>query len=1069
MQVTPNDIPDWYVVDTLSLAQYLTKNSSRSVIHIFARKVLLTADVSWLTEVSRYPLDLRIDCDTLYVLGNVTVDCSGSNTAMGWNALGMGNGEKGFPGGSILINAINIEYNDIDSRVTFLANGGIGGKGSDGFPGEFGEDAPPAPPGHLGEPGASGQYGRYGTNGGDGGDGGSITINLGNAPSIQTNLNSITISAKGGAPGAGGAGGKGGAGGAGGTGGAVGIGYGYPGGEGGFGGNGGNGGIGQPGGAAGAGSPGGVGGAGGTGNDGQGPNGLQGMMGQDGIPGVNGGTYGNAGTAKYTILSSAAILEQMLTDPIISGLRIRMHRLISAAVYNFYRGADIDMSTKLMWLKTLAADPTIDFQDVIIRIDVILKDLPLKMSVPTRKSRTISISSAIALLQSFQKIANDNNTQDNPIRGQLMQAHQQAYADRVNYLNSVRSNTTPIVNPKMTFVNSVNARLSAVIAKLQSIQQIAADPAEIELTEFIQELEKEFGIGGDGTSTSGSFAYEDVLADITGDLMLETEAVLFPEGTIATILLSAVFSISIVGLSGLLSGHNSAAEQEYQRAMQQWRYQLSQWEIMEASKQDEWNQMVQANQDQGDKETNVINARQQKEKDEDDLTKTRLKFGSKYIGVLDSWDPVEDGSGNNIATFDCVLLPEISDPLVLATYIAAAYVGFSFIVTVTLTDEVMQKLTPGNWYTMTAGPSGGTDTIDSYVKIVMLGNGTTIDLLWEMPVPYRTTMSEPEDAGKILSALLNQLLKIDQIPNKSSAPAQVSAPETTYSINNVIMQNVGQGACHTMWFNINGAQEMKFIHDVGYGSPKTVADLIGLTTQISTSKATICLSHWDRDHLRLGVLVGSYITTTNVFAGPAYGIMGPTLKSYVESIISAGKNANKVTLYIGGPYLPSFLHSSPYMSAVASFDQIVPLINAPTNVAFRVSQKAETSYDKNNIASISAVVSGAQTKLLLPGDCSYYYIPTDAKTALTHLEATHHGSTNSIMKSSGSGSGTLSDNDIPAYGSQNGCWLLSNGKGNSYHHSAANSCKFYNPKGWGTGGNTFETSTLDQSVSVTIK
>jgi hypothetical protein len=126
----------------------------------------------------------------------------------------------------------------------------------------------------------------------------------------------------------------------------------------------------------------------------------------------------------------------------------------------------------------------------------------------------------------------------------------------------------------------------------------------------------------------------------------------------------------------------------------------------------------------------------------------------------------------------------------------------------------------------------------------------------------------------------------------------------------------------------------------------------------------------------------------------------------------------------------------------------------PGNVHLALSEAPLTgTFDPNNKGAIIALVTGfapggTAVRLLMPGDCSYYYVPGAMKENLTHLLATHHGSTLSILTRAGRSGGTFGDNDIPQGPVTGGVVIYSYGFENRYHITAENSGPLYEQKNW---------------------
>ncbi|MQR00692.1 collagen-like triple helix repeat-containing protein [Glaciimonas soli] len=1022
-QITEGDIPTWYVADTVSLPQYLAKNPYRSVIRIFAREVILVDDTSWQAALGVSPIDLRIDCETIKIVGHVTVNFSGTDTALGWKSKISKVGDEGFTGGAISINAVRIDFDDNSSKLSVMANGGAGGNGAEGMFGFPGADIPPLQPGHPPLSGGPGGHGGDGGNGGKGGNGGSISIAVSSAEYKLGLEKQLLVQALGGTAG-----------------------------EGGKGGTLGKGGKGSP---ATSRFP--------CGEDGP-----------DGIPGNPGavGSSGNDGNAKVESLSFGALANCMLNDQVPNGLEIRMHRMITAAVLSSLKGSSNSLNTKLKWLQDLAAPSALNLPTVTTRIEETLASQKQYDSTPPRYQRKVSVSAAITLLQSLANIGNDDYQKINQLKAAIFNSSMKQGVTRQNDLNEIRQTlSSSIVDPKEVYKSGFSVRMQLAAKSLASQSKLNGI-ADIELDDLFKLMDKEYGIGADGMDADAGFLFGDVLGEF--DSLMATsisEMALGLEG-IAIIGGLAAFTIITVAFQMSLWGHNNAEEIAYQKALEQWVRDTKKWQLEEAKEKLTYQAIVEQNKAQGARELQLSLARSRQKAKEDTKTIVRNDFGRRYIGVLDSLDPVEDKPGNFIAVFDCLLCPLMTDTASLSAFIANAFLGFSFVITIPLTDNEIKGIVPGEWHKLEAKTIGsGTSSIDTYISGSNIGAGTTIGTVFELPARIAAEFLTPT-LEPVIGPLLDQLFQNIPVPVKQNDPIpKLRIPNVTIpSIDTVIVRNIGQGACHSLNATVGGNSKVFFWHDIGFGSPADSASMTILVGEIVKSEAAICLSHWDRDHYRLSTLALGRLLTSNTFLSPSYGIKGPTVERIVSAILLAGKNKGIPSLYLGGPTIPAFAQNSIGAWKGVDFAAVTVVAAAliPNNVVLSASTKSESSWDKNNNYSVAATISGANGfKILLPGDCSYSYIPIQQKANLSHLEATHHGSKWSLLKSSGAGVGTISDNDIPpTKAGQPAVLVLSNGKGNSYGHSAALIKPYYDPKNWNKS--ILETSTLQANISLDV-
>ena len=243
-------------------------------------------------------------------------------------------------------------------------------------------------------------------------------------------------------------------------------------------------------------------------------------------------------------------------------------------------------------------------------------------------------------------------------------------------------------------------------------------------------------------------------------------------------------------------------------------------------------------------------------------------------------------------------------------------------------------------------------------------------------------------------------------------------------VTEVLIANVYQASCNILY---DESHNIKLVFDFGYGSRAFVNPDISVSLHHSP---ILVLSHWDLDHYR-------YLATD---PGIAFGktMIVPTFGSVrgvtVRRVSRSARDLARVYHSFGRGNSTAYQVINP------------PNCNLPTNVALCMTQLPGpvNGYQKNNVGAITACIGDLQNQplLLMPGDASYSYVAPNQKVGLRHLVATHHGSTNSIVRDpNGVGS-------IPV--AQNGTLYFSYREGNFYGHSMTGASPLYLPRGWTT-------------------
>lgn len=1007
MAITVDDIPDWYVADTVDLAAYLTANSHRNTIRIFAREVTIAEDISWNADMTRIELDLRIDCHTLRVSGQRKIDLSGSHTALGWKAPTTAKGDPGFLAGGLQLNAINLRVDGPTDTLAILADGGNGGAGGKGLPGQPGMDQPPTVPSWL--PGQPGQPGGPAGDGGDGANGGWVVVSICNTDDPRGIGPIISVSAKGGLAG--------------------------PGGDGGDGGEGGT--------AANGGEP-------------KGANGAAGAAGKPGQP----GSENLSSNCSVTELSEL-IVGWKSSDSLPGGLELRFHRLINALIFAFYPSLNPNLSDQLGWMKDLAT--AFGFSLVEQRIDMVLAALPVALLTEPRRNGLLPAGAKEAMLSHLSQFGGNDYVGSNPQRGQLSIAASASYAAD-EQAHRALIGEAPFADPGGAFQQSF-------AASLPSAAHIAMEVSPVSIYELFDFFDSGNTTGDCSEAALEALETEETAELAAADLALSEVAIeLLAVDAVVDIVTLGISSIVRACRNHRRKEQLRRRQEQaaWNARILQWELDETKkkaaFDELLTDIATQHATEARASQAAIDK----INGRDGRDRAR---AQHGLRMIGVLQSVLPIEDGMVSGEqpANYIARFDCLLLPpvELLD-MSVAAYIASAYASFSFVIDWRVNQTFAGQANEGIWYIIDLKGANDADfdgelvnTI-GFVTMPMLGSGVVLQFLYEAPT---AELAEYFDAGysraSFTSAvefgkLLDIALQIQQLPVPPSTPKPAPMVRSSVTVDHAIVHNVRQGSCHSFYSILaDGTAQDQFYYDMGYGGASDVT-MLALASRIATSGKPVLLSHWDFDHFRLATQFPALITAHNPIVAPAYGLNGPSLVRFCQALVSGGYNAYRTALLLAGPQWPAALAGASFVGAAPALATLLDqsaLTLLPHNASAETSSRrplVDNSVDRNNSWAIGLRIDHASgTAAMFPGDCCYDLFSGPLIGGLTHLEATHHGSLRSIAAAGPSSNPAAARIPVARPSLSNGGHLyFSNGLTNSYGHSAAKAAPYYAAKGW---------------------
>ena len=505
----------------------------------------------------------------------------------------------------------------------------------------------------------------------------------------------------------------------------------------------------------------------------------------------------------------------------------------------------------------------------------------------------------------------------------------------------------------------------------------------------------------------------------------------------------------------------------------------------------------------------------EKEQDPPEKRKRRKKERSEsgiFVGVLDKCEPVEGEGGFVVATFDCIPLEfttnsdkkevdvnldnlDSTQEEELAIQLLRQRSPYTsspaFFITATLPEMVVTEKSSGHWFQFDADfKDGGMSEAVEITPLISFGLGKLLRLATSV-----TTGSIPVTVNKVKALSVQTENKVavalsskaessigDLVPRmkqqarlaeqgkasvtkttggkssqakkpagkrpqqsgksvntkdqKGKVDGRRAMPKKTTTVSRVFVANVGQGSCI---FLLDEKNNIKLAFDFGYGgipNPTVLAEI--------ARSPILVLSHWDLDHYRF-LANSPHIALGKTLIVPLYGEnVGPGVTRVSQS---ARESAFAYHAFGAG-------------NVLANQQIIPPNVTLPSNVTLSMTTIVpEFVWNKNSLGAITACVHNQQTnqKLLMPGDASYSHVAPNQKVGLSHLIATHHGSTNSIVRDRGAAG------SIPRPVIQNGTLCFSYGLNNPYRHSVNLARAFYQPKGW-----TATMTTVDHPQGITI-
>jgi hypothetical protein len=946
-----SDVPGWDYQHSVDLAQYLQKNAHRGAIRLFAKDVYVTADIVWRDELQRYPADIRVDCGNLWFKAtNSLIDVSGTNAqsanldspgVIDWSSFvpdptaTPDPGQPGFKGGSVSVFAQTLHTQDAQS-IRLSAAGGIGGAGRAGYLGR-----PASGPGLLGEPGGRGG------GGGQGGDGGLIAIFYAasddSPSSIAAKLTAFAPGAAGGAGGTGGAGGQGGP-------------------------------PAKPG-------------------DPAPPAGPTGANGSAGPKGTDGGAQ---------VEKTDGVLLAMQVDSIPQSLYVRLQAATNRMVYQLVRGGDkAAFDDWAQWLSSMAT--AMQYDALVARIKTLQNTVAqysssatwqqdLRAHVMTIPPNTLQAEFIVLRNFEFEGMDSPAIAYYAAVRRRMLSARPPAVAG----------------DPSDAPIGLPDAWISTLSGWIDSLQ---GSQSPVPLDTYIDDL---------ACSTLDACA---LTAQLTPrDLGL-------PQGGVQPLFIpllgfgfylgvSAAFAA--IGYSTWLEYGNLRQRQEAEnkrrrQAQQQWEQDVSRWK----QQQKDRDKLDNENRDNANRDV----ARERARKDRDKRKPNRpdgpvRNFGTEYVVKLFSVHPVEpDVKGGDAtrvsALFDGVLLPRLSDVLDIAIWaLVNSYMTFMFDIELT----AQTKLEVGKWYRIRLKQgSDGTGYVFVNAPDFLAGKPSFDKSLIEVG-EFPMALSGPPTLVPAPFAMLLDV--VFQRGPSSLKPVALARPVLPFvriaNSAQVVAENVDHGSFHVFLQPPEGEDDpaTNFAFDLGgYNALAISTDhVVRRLLQLVSSGATLVFSHWHKDHwLALANPILAPLLQALRIAGPVYySDGGPTLINLLTDIASRGSRHLFLVgwdavprCYDEGPTVvdPNTRGSKAVALRLASQIADQPELDVPSNVTLALTAGTTAALkNPNDHGAIYVVVSGANnTRLLLPGDASYSYMSPAHKQNLTHLEATHHGSTYSIL------------------------------------------------------------------------
>ena len=1043
---------DHYLKDKVPIGQ-------RNVF-LFARKVIIASDVDLTSSYydPQVPFDLTIICETLRVerSGSDEVDIylSGDNapdyvsaaprTVLYQPIVYPWTGKTGADGGSIYIYAKEKTGSD---KLSIYASGGKGGRGQAGWKGKDGTDATWI------NPATDGQDGGDGARGGNGGDAGEIVINsMSNPSSIVEN----TVS-NGGAGGSGGPGGKGGAG-------SQGSGWGFRGGH----------------------------------------------KGSTGDPGRS-GDDGSSTMAEKNMISDAA--EFYRSVPIIGTY---LQRALNAEMYRMwyarrYRSNSVEWNLirdHVSWIREVAEANGYDIvQERCNHMIDLCNRYEHDGALPTY---TVSVQKT-AIKDHFdnlrhvaeQSVNINLDTLNQRIENDPLMTELSSYARSFHHLykrfdkfKERYENALEIADlfggvsrPSSEIRNFLTSSSfsSKLVDKIMSIAQ-SKNYINDALDTAAQEGEVVVDAGEIIEVLAAGVEAAPILAVLGAERVVEPQVEKVAVKAFGMRVVSQLHSLTNWG-SFFDSIHDALTS--YERDVQ------SRADNSNRSKRS----TAKARKDQKVKNTARVNRRlpflrpgrrnrlAQAEPPPQNRKPNPKELTGKFLGVLDKRDEIEANDNQVVVTFDAIRVEfyvERGQGLNLDNLDAEQTVELfsqlenyaspfsnspSFFITTTVNQGDISENAVGEWFQFDCEFTN--DGTDEAVEFSIINTIVEDELsqVFSLVVSDDISATVPSTSIRQLSASLQikvvLFLELSSIgeqfgrrKRQVSGSSHTCAPSSN-KITKVDVMNVGQGSCNLL-YKESSINNVEVVFDLGYGKGRITGVPENQLIDKISHAPSIIISHWDLDHYRyLARSSISILETHKDFtASSNFGINpGVTVRRAVRSIpeddlhlIDAGHYQNTIQVY---------------GSSVLNLDLRTTTLT--------------TGRNKNDVGAITAAIIDNNCKpyLLIPGDASYYYVPSQQTVEdyylnfwglslyshsvgrLKYLVATHHGSTRNI--------GIIPDGE-----GNSGYVIYSYGEGNRYGHSVGRARLLYNPQprpGWNyeyltAGSNHGVTVSLDLTRNV---
>ena len=1017
------------VVDDLN--EYLKKKvplGYRNVV-LFSRKVIIKSDINFRSDYYHVPVELLIVCETLEVVGNVSINLSGESAPdlVSFHDVKNGHawkGKAGCDGGSIYIYA-NTQVGD--GRLSIDVHGGNGGKGQDGYPGKngaCGEDVRP-----LGGPsdpdGKNGENGGDGGRGGKGGDAGKIEIHIHSLANNEFSFISLNTNA-----GEGGRGGNGGKGGAGGLGGRIPVLLFFY-----FSGR-----------------------SGSNGKDGEcGPNGKHGQGLQ---PLLN-----HASDEKLfyeSIPITAAYLQRALNAEVLHVLRAKLKddklQLLEAkssiawiSKIAHCNGYDVIQKRCTESLEYCGQTTNLCKNPIKIKAGKlrshfeVVKQLANKYIGLTPVDLHLEAKSdqSLAKYAHHVKLFNHLYSQFNSNKARLARAQELAaglnvppfdYSDKGRFARA--QVLAAVLNVKKDLQNtSFTEHVNNHLMKAAKSKSFLTDALQGEDTTEVLVDSSEVLVD-EGLSAVSDAAMECGLAALT------TEAVVAPELVVAEVVVAVTVFAAVEAISYLVKGH--------EEALAEYEVKLHARARLEAKNQERL-KFDERKQDPPERRYQ----RRCKEQ--------RKGESGKFIGVLDKCDLVEDSSTQVVATFDAIPLEfttktqdqkvdvnslDSTQQIELMEQLSVQGLLFSplptFYITTTLNKGVVSENQVGQWFEFDAEfvGSGRSEALEITTILLLpllvlmgkLQHGASAVTGGDIPVTVKSVQRlKCQLQNQVIlelglshkGSLTDRTLGDAEEPQLPQHESTIEAVDFNTFVQGVLVANVGQGSCNILY---NEQGSVCLVYDAGYGNSDYIMhnQIIGLIN----SSPIIVLSHWHKDHFRYLLAYPNLVLGKTVIV-PDYGSRwGTSVKRVRATVrITCCSSGGAFQHYFGDTYINKQIPSPGNISNLDIRVTVIP--------------ELEPGRNKNNVGAIIMCVKNRQGRpfFLMPGDASFSYVANEQKQNLKYLLATHHGSTHSI-------SGT-EQNSIPqGPNGGNGTVIFSYGRNNQYDHNVLKALPFYRNKGW---------------------